>query len=248
MPPVFVRFSGVAPDSDAMVTETASDAVAAGSPALAASASGGGAAASPANSNKRNPKARTSASGGAASSAAAAIQIAAGSPPRKRGGLPPNHGAPQTPEEMDGLDDDDDDDAHRNGEAVDGEDGKVGLRGTATMLRCRYSELYGNSSPTKAQMMATEESERSSADAEVDAKRVKEELLGCLITLGPMSTLPVDSEVYKGTGRWHYVVEGSRDEVVRYLRLTEAKFQISGERTSAVKSQDWAVNLAWDQA
>ena len=178
MSPALVRFSKVAPDSDAMVTNTASDAVAAGSPALAASASGGGAAASPANSNKRNPKARTSASGGAASSTAAAIQIAAGSPPRKRGGLPPNHGAPPPPEEMDGLDDDDDDDAHRNGEAVDGEDGKVGSHGTATMLQCRYSELYGNSSPTKTQMMATEESERSSADAEADAKRVKEELLG----------------------------------------------------------------------
>ena len=40
-------------------------------------------------------------------------------------------------------------------------------------------------------------------------------------------------------------MEGSRDEVVRYLRLTEAEFQISGERTSAAKSQDWAVDLAW---
>ena len=40
-------------------------------------------------------------------------------------------------------------------------------------------------------------------------------------------------------------MEGSQDEVVRYLRLTEAEFQIPGERTSAANSQDWAVNLAW---
>ena len=40
-------------------------------------------------------------------------------------------------------------------------------------------------------------------------------------------------------------MEGSQDEVMRYLRLTEAEFQIPGERTSAAKSQDWAVNRAW---
>ena len=97
--------------------------------------------------------------------------------PQERGGLPPNHGAPSLPEEMDGLDDDDDDDTHRNGEAVDGEDAKVSSHGTAKVLQCLYSELYGNPSPTKAQMMATGECERSSADTEADAKRVEEELL-----------------------------------------------------------------------
>ena len=40
-------------------------------------------------------------------------------------------------------------------------------------------------------------------------------------------------------------MEGSREEVVRYLRSVEAEFQIPGERTSAGKSQDWAVDLAW---
>ena len=115
IPPALVRFSGVAPDPDAMVTETVHVVVATGSPALAASASGGGAAAPPANSTKRNPKARTPASGEAASSTVTSIQIAAGSPPRKKGGLPPNHEAPPPPKEMDELGDDDGDDARRNG-------------------------------------------------------------------------------------------------------------------------------------
>ena len=39
-------------------------------------------------------------------------------------------------------------------------------------------------------------------------------------------------------------MEASREEVVRYLRSVEAEFQFPGERTSAGKSQDWAVNLA----
>ena len=79
---------------------------------------------------------------------------------------------------MDGLGDDDDDDAQRDGEAVDGEVGNATPHGTAKMLQCLCSELYGNSTPTKAQTMATGESERSSADAEADAKRVEAELLG----------------------------------------------------------------------
>ena len=40
-------------------------------------------------------------------------------------------------------------------------------------------------------------------------------------------------------------MEGSRDEIVRYLRLTDAEFQIPDERTSTTKSQDRAVNLTW---
>ena len=64
------------------------------------------------------------------------------------------------------------------------------------MLQCLYSDLYRNSAPAKAQMMATGESEQSSADVEADAKRVEEELLGLLITVGAISTLPVDSETH----------------------------------------------------
>ena len=41
------------------------------------------------------------------------------------------------------------------------------------------------------------------------------------------------------------MVEGSREEVVRYQRSVEAEFQIPRERTPAGKSQNWAVNLAW---
>jgi hypothetical protein len=107
MLPALVRFSGVAPEPDAMVTETSHGAVATASPALAASAGGEGPSANAG--AKRNPKARMPANGGA-SSTAATIQLAAGSPPRKRGGLPPNHGSSLAPEEMDGLDDDDGDD------------------------------------------------------------------------------------------------------------------------------------------
>ena len=107
---------------------------------------------------------------------------------------------------MDGLGDDDDDDAKRDGETVDGEVRTVTPHVTTEMLQCLYSDLYGNSAPTKAQMMATGESERSPADAEADAKRVEAELLGFLITVGPISTLPVDSENTKerggGTTRW----------------------------------------------
>ena len=40
-------------------------------------------------------------------------------------------------------------------------------------------------------------------------------------------------------------MEGSREEVVRYIRLVVAEFQIPDERTSTAKLQDWAVNLAW---
>ena len=32
-------------------------------------------------------------------------------------------------------------------------------------------------------------------------------------------------------GRWHYAVEGSRDEVVRYIRLVESEFQNPDERS-----------------
>ena len=43
-------------------------------------------------------------------------------------------------------------------------------------------------------------------------------------------------------------MEGSREEVVRYIRLVMAEFQIPDERTQAPKMQDWAVNLAWGGA
>jgi hypothetical protein len=77
-------------------------------------------------------------------------------------------------------------------------------------------------------MMATGESEWSPALVEADAKRVETELLGFLITAGAISTLPVDSEIHKAKGRWRHAVEGSREEVVRYLRSVETEFQIPG--------------------
>ena len=40
-------------------------------------------------------------------------------------------------------------------------------------------------------------------------------------------------------------MEGSREEVVRYIRAVVSVFQIPNERTSTAKLQDWAVNLAW---
>ena len=45
------------------------------------------------------------------------------------------------------------------------------------MMQCLYTELYGNPAPSKAQMMATGESERSPELVEADAKRVETELL-----------------------------------------------------------------------
>ena len=46
-------------------------------------------------------------------------------------------------------------------------------------------------------------------------------------------------------GRWHHEVEGSRKEVMRFIRLVVAEFQTPDERTPAAKLQDWAVNLTW---
>ena len=43
-------------------------------------------------------------------------------------------------------------------------------------------------------------------------------------------------------------MEGSREEVVRFVIRVIAEFQIPDERTRAAKMQDWAVNLAWDGA
>ena len=40
-------------------------------------------------------------------------------------------------------------------------------------------------------------------------------------------------------------MEGSREEVVRYVRAVASVFQIPDERTSTAKLQDWAVDLAW---
>ena len=40
-------------------------------------------------------------------------------------------------------------------------------------------------------------------------------------------------------------MEGSREEVVRYIRAVESEFRIPDERTSTAKLQDWAVGLAW---
>ena len=43
----------------------------------------------------------------------------------------------------------------------------------------------------------------------------------------------------------HHAVEGSREELVRYIRAVESEFRIPDERTSTAKLQDWAVGLAW---
>ena len=43
-------------------------------------------------------------------------------------------------------------------------------------------------------------------------------------------------------------MEGSREEVMRFVLQVVAEFQIPDERTQAAKIQDWAVNLAWGGA
>ena len=43
-------------------------------------------------------------------------------------------------------------------------------------------------------------------------------------------------------------MDGSRDEVMRFLLKVISEFQIPDERTQAAKMQDWAVNLAWGGA
>ena len=43
-------------------------------------------------------------------------------------------------------------------------------------------------------------------------------------------------------------MEGSREEVMRFVVQVIAEFKIPDERTQAAKLQDWAVNLAWDGA
>ena len=64
-----------------------------------------------------------------------------------------------------------------------------------------------------------------------------------MITVGPISTLPVDSEIMKRKGRWHHAAEGSRKEVMRFMQLVLAEFQIPDERTSGRELRGWAVNL-----
>ena len=58
-----------------------------------------------------------------------------------------------------------------------GEAGTATTNGTVEVLKCPYANLYGITKPTKAQMMAVGERERSSSDVEADAKRVEEKLL-----------------------------------------------------------------------
>ena len=43
-------------------------------------------------------------------------------------------------------------------------------------------------------------------------------------------------------------MDGSRDEVMRFMLQVISEFRIPDERTQASKMQDWAVNLAWDGA
>ena len=134
----------------------------------------------PSGARKRSPKAHPLSGNGAASSTVSAIRSAGGSPPRNKKGLSPGKGAAPRPEDADGLSDDDDDTWHDD-ESVDGGAETVTAHGTAMMMQCLYTELYGNPARSKAQMMATRESDRSPALAEVDAKRVETELLGCIL-------------------------------------------------------------------
>ena len=78
---------------------------------------------------------------------------------------------------MDGLGDGDDDDVQHHDDTADGVTEAVNPYGTAEVLRCLYADLYGTTKPTKSQMMATNESERSPDEVEANAKRVEEELL-----------------------------------------------------------------------
>ena len=82
----------------------------------------------------------------------------------------------------------------------------------------------------------------------VETRSMLSHRLRILITVGAISTLPVDSVIHKAMGRWHHAVTGSREEVVRYLRSVEAEFRIPGERTSDGKLKGWAVSLAWGEA
>ena len=43
-------------------------------------------------------------------------------------------------------------------------------------------------------------------------------------------------------------MDGSRDEVMRFMLQVISEFRIPDERTQAPKMQDWAVNLAWGGA
>ena len=43
-------------------------------------------------------------------------------------------------------------------------------------------------------------------------------------------------------------MDGSRDEVMRFMLQVISEFRIPDERTQASKMQDLAVNLAWDGA
>ena len=79
---------------------------------------------------------------------------------------------------MDGLDDDEE--LHFKPFVDDekvGKDGQPRPYGTADALKCLYADLYGNVKPTKAQMMAGGERERTSSEIEADTQRVEEKLL-----------------------------------------------------------------------
>ena len=182
LPPALVRMAQSAPGGaeslvDPMVTESvmATAAAAADAAAPMAAASEGGGALPLSLASKRNAKSRGA---GAASATAAAIKSAANTPIRKSTKLPPGHGAGPTPEDMDGLDSDEKlyFKQHFDEEEV-GEDAQPHPYGTADVLKCLYANLYGNEKPTKAQMMAGGERERTSSEIEADAQRVEEKLL-----------------------------------------------------------------------
>ena len=151
---------------DPMATELAAAEPAAG-PAVPKMATDAGGGASPPHPSKRRGR------GGVGGATAAAIKSASSTPPCKTTKLPPGHGAAPAPEETDGLDDDDE--LHFEpyvDDEEDGEDGQPHPYGTAEVLQCLYANLYGNVKPTKAQMTAEGERERTSLEMEADAQRV----------------------------------------------------------------------------
>ena len=178
LPPALVRMtqsaSGGAPIVDPMATESAAaePAAAAEAPVVATNVGGGG---SPLPQASKRGRGRGA---GAAAATAAAIKTAASTPPRKTTKLPPGNGGGPTPEEMDGLNDDEELYFEPLVDAEEaGEDGQPNLHGTADVMKCFYANLLANKKPTKAQMTAEGERERTSSETEADAQRVEGRLL-----------------------------------------------------------------------
>ena len=151
LPPAIARLVGAAANPGVTVTPVQPNAAAETvAPAPAVLAGGEGAANASSDARKRSPKARSLAGGGAASSTAAAIMsapLAALRPARRACRLEMvRH------RDAGGLSDDDGD-TRRDDEPVDDGAETATAHGTAMMMQCLYTKLYGNSAPSKEQMM-----------------------------------------------------------------------------------------------